>query len=744
MKDRDAAESAVLAVFPNTEAFSEFAAERENQEAVCSFLDFAYSSGIIDRPEAGALEQYIRANSRSRRDETVPGDLDMEDFLAQKDRLLEFKHSMRALTERINSLIAGYGIELPAVSNSMLSRLKKEAADTPHKRNVLRSLAFWIGHERPRLAGQFDYEALLSLCRHGRRHTEHKEGVRIGVALYSRGDVIDHEIVGWVKKTLKAYIEHAIGRFAYGRWGKVRSHGITTLYVDFPKETGAGNPAAYRQCLRSAVSLAHQIAIRWSLSAYCTQNRFMSIGIAAGDFTVLDNYLLPVLNTKLAGDPVIRLTDYARQCVLINDIRLLLCSHPSEITLFSGETLTIWWVEGFWSTLYFDFIPELLKDPVLKNDGRAQKNLTSRLWVSSESGTGEGGGDLSNAVSSFLKFPHDSLLGLEIAKTLYYRRRFWDAAEILRVVLSLDPARLNARTLRMVVLRNLAVEAPSYEISAGLFQQAEREAEFIRNNCAYESEEFYCEYAVLYLARAMVCLRYMRSCGTGIKTYRKSGCLRETIFSDLDQAELLFAMGITVSPTGIRSVYLLNTVLILQVLLHSEPGIFDSPDVPVDGSPELVGRVIRDFHWQFGHIRKDFNREEDAFQWLEQVFNNHMISHDDSIALQAYRPTTCFCAAVAWWDLFPVRTMRVARKAADLLQQAEAIAKEIAEKDVCIYSFTRTYGEMVPAGLFIDHMRTGIKMIREHAGDGFDSGRDSEVIKPHSASRSSLLMTLNY
>ena len=58
------------------------------------------------------------------------------------------------------------------------------------------------------------------------------------------------------------------------------------LYVDFPKEEEAGDPASYRQCLRSAVSLAHQIAVRWALSKYCTKNRFLSIGIAAGEYAI--------------------------------------------------------------------------------------------------------------------------------------------------------------------------------------------------------------------------------------------------------------------------------------------------------------------------------------------------------------------------------------------------------------------------------------------------------------------------
>ncbi len=139
------------------------------------------------------------------------------------------------------------------------------------------------------------------------------------------------------------------------------------LYVDFPKEEEAGAPASYRQCLRSAVSLAHQIAIRWALSKYCTKNRFLSIGIAAGEYASLDNYLLPALNAKLPGDPVIRVTDYVRQCLLINDIRVILCERSNETTLFNGEALTIWWVAALWSTLYFDFVPDLLEDRILQD-----------------------------------------------------------------------------------------------------------------------------------------------------------------------------------------------------------------------------------------------------------------------------------------------------------------------------------------------------------------------------------------
>ncbi len=48
--------------------------------------------------------------------------------------------------------------------------------------------------------------------------------------------------------------------------------------------------------------------IRWALSEYCTQNRLLSIGIAAGEFANIDKYLLPTLNAKLPGDPAIRMS----------------------------------------------------------------------------------------------------------------------------------------------------------------------------------------------------------------------------------------------------------------------------------------------------------------------------------------------------------------------------------------------------------------------------------------------------
>ncbi len=743
MKKKDKLFSALLAVFPNIETLTRFSGNSDDKKALNSFITFAFKNHLIKKEEFKNLETFIRQHARSLQDCTPPNRLDFKELLEKKEEILKLNLSGRALTDRVNALIAKYRIELPRVSNSMLTRLKKEPADTSYKQDVLRSLAFWLGHERGDLGPLWNYETLMKLCSQSKPSENYREGVRIGFALYGRGDVIDHDIVGWLKKSLKNFIEQSVGNFLYGRWGRIRSHDITTLYVDFPKEEEPGDPVSYRQCLRSAVSLAHQIAIRWALSKYCTKNRFLSIGIAAGEYSNLDNYLLPILNAKLPGDPVIRVTDFARQCLLINDIRIILCERPTEITLFNGEALTIWWVVALWSTLYFDFVPDLLEDRILQNNPTSIKNLTRLLWSPPENKSRPGETDELNSVTTFFKFPHNSLLGVEIAKTLYYRQRFWEAIEILRIVLSIDPTHLVARTLRMAIFRNLAIKSSSYAVAEGLFRQAEQEALYIQEHCAGQSEDFYCEYGVDNMAKAMLTVRHLRQ---GIKSFHglpaEVDRLRGIVFQALDKAEEFFEKGMTVSPSGIRSSYLLDSVRVLKAILKNDRDILTNPQKPVDSKPEVVRRPSREFQWQIGFLREDLSPES-QYDFLVQSITRAFEIHDDSFSLQTYRPTTYFCTAVCLWDFLPYRTGANIRTVVRLLKNALEIARSMEKIDLCIYSFTQSYGEMMPADEFIRHINKSLQMIENHIGGDLSNLDDREIIK-QDQNLSSILMTLNF
>ncbi len=735
--------SALMAVFPNPESFAHFTAISDNQEAVRSFCVFAFKNGIINFDDQEELKNFIHSHAEDNPSPSPPANYNFESFFDQKEDLLNLKLSGRALTDRINALIAEQRIKLPKVSNAMLSRLKKESADTLHKQNVLRSMAFWLGYMRSELAFKWNFDILCNLCSYGKPTVDYKEGVRIGFALSGRGDVIDHEIVGWLKKTLKTYIDQSINRFAYGRWGKVRSHDITTLFVDFPKEQTVHSPEAYRQCLRSAICLAHQICIRWALSEFHTQNRYLSIGIAVGNFLQLDNHLIAILNAKLPEDPVIRLTDYARQCVLINGIRVLPCKTPSELTLINGETLTIWWVVGFWSTLYFDFIPELMADNILRNEAFASKRLACSLWSAIPGMDKSKPRSGIDAVSAFFKFPNNSILGLEIAKTLFYQRQFWESLEILKILLSLNPTDLVARSLRMTLLSNLALDAPSYDISAGLFSKAHDEADFIRENCMFQTEDFYCEHALVYLTQAMSALRYMRQNGGKVNGKEGPEHTKGLVFSYLEKADDFFRKGEMVSPTGIRSYYLQNSVRVLKAVLAADETIFSDPRKPVDGTQKIVRDATKDFQWQIGYIKEAAPlNPSDVIK--AKIFRSDYLSHKDSIALQAYRPAFFFCIAVAWWDFFPIRTVANARIAFHLLTKALEMGRAMEKLNICIHSFTRTYGEMMSSSEFIEHILKSIRIIEEQCGGDFKHRKDTDIIEPKDSEPMSMLMTLNF
>ncbi len=742
MTKKDRAVSALLAAFPTPEIFTAFSENDENAGALKTLLDYGTKEEIIASDKADDLRDFIRSHARSLKECTPSEYISFEKLLREKDDFLKLNMSIRALTDRINMLLAKNQIDLPRVSNTMLTRLKKEPADTEYKQNVLRSLAFWLGHERADLGPQWNYETLRKLCRgsEAREQTYH-EGVRIGVALYSRGEVIDHEIVGWLKKTLKQYIEKSISHFLYGRWGKVRSHDITTLYVDFPKEDKAGDPAAYRLCLRSAISLAHQISIRWALSKYCTKNRFLAIGVAAGEFATVDNYLLPILNAKLPGDPVIRVTDHVRQCLLINDIRAILHERPYETTLFNGEALTIWWAVGFWSTLYFDFIPELIEDPILKNDPVSREALIRLLYFPQKESEKAVEYSKPNAVTTLFKFPHNALLGIEIAKTLYYRRRFREALEILRIVLSINPTDITARTLRMVLTRNLALDAPSYTIFENLLQQIEQDALCIGED-AIKSEDYYCEFAVVYMVKAMQTLRYARQGRGSFDGRHDVGQSKKIVFNALETAEMLFKQALAVSPLPIRSYYLLNTVKVLTEVLADDDNLFVDPHSLLAGKHAIVCQASRDLHWQSDYAREDQSSAL-PYDFMERLMITRGIIHDDSVSLEAYRPTTYFCHAVSIWDFLPVRTVGVAKRTLKMLHDAREIARSMAKDDIYIYSFTRTYGEMMPVEEFVRHMDQSIKMIEERTGKDLYARRDGEIISD-TVDPSPLLMTLNF
>ncbi|MEE9910413.1 MAG: hypothetical protein K4571_01715 [Deltaproteobacteria bacterium] len=746
MNQGDKAAAAILSVFPSVECFTSFYQDKNNTPTGDSFVDFAARNGIIPAPDAESLEQFIRTHTDNTFKLQLTGDITFEDLLNKKEETLNLNLSLRALCNRINTLLTTHRIGLPQVTHSMLMRLKKEPLDTDYKMNVLRSIAFWLGYERTELSRKWNFETLVKLFSESgasSKSDDHGEGVRIGFALTSRGEVIDHEIIGWLKKNIKSYIAGAIGHFLYGKWGKVKAYDITTLYIDFPKEKKGGNLLHYMDCLKSAVALAHQIAIRWPLSKYYSKNRFLSIAITAGEYGVLENHLLSLLNASLPDDPMIRISDYARHGLLINDIHVILCPKSVEARLFNGESLPIWWITSLWTTHYFDFVSELLHDETLQNSPASIEKLDRLLWpMGSEDATSGHAGD-DNAIATFFKYPHNSLLGVEIAKTLYYRKRCSEAAEILRIVLSINPKDLVARTLRMMLLRNMALDTPSHRTAAAVFRQALQEADNIREYCDFHTEDFYCEYAIIYLAQAMSTVRYMRThpeVHTDVQEFKN---LQNAVYQELDQAKQLFEKGMSVSSSGTRSSFLLKIAAVLKTMLTADAELFVNPAKPITGGADIFQQESMDVQWQIGYRRSELPvRKQDELVVKITILKGTI--YNAAIDLFSYRPTTLFCNAVALWDFLPVHTVLTAKIVRERIENAIDMARRAEEENVGIYAFNRTYSEMIPADVYIEHMQKALKVVDEEVGGDLTGREDSEIITPPGEGRPPKLFTLNF
>ena len=284
---------------------------------------------------------------------------------------------------------------------------------------------------------------------------------------------------------------------------------------------------------------------------------------------------------------MIRLSDYARHGLLINDIRVILCQKPAEVGLFNGESVPIWWITSFWTTHYFDFVSDLLHDEILHNTSASVEKLSQLLWPMEGVKSASSKISDENAIATFFKYPHNSLLGVEIAKTLYYRKRCSEAAEILRIVLSINPKDLVARTLRLMVLRDMALATPSHRTASAVYRQAKQEADNVMENCDGRTEDFYCEYAIVFMTEAMSTVRYTRTHPEVTSDTRELRKLKNDVFIALARAKHLFEKGISVSSSGTRSSYLLKSAIMMQAILKNDGELFVNPDKPITAAPEV-------------------------------------------------------------------------------------------------------------------------------------------------------------
>lgn len=700
--------NALTAVFPDVESIAGFIEDSESRENLQSFINVAAKHRLIDAPNEDAFKTFIGDNSRSPVNGKLDEDLTFEKLIDNKIDFLNIRLSNRGLTECINTLLSKSNVFLPRLNNTMFSRLKKQSADTPRKRDALRSFAFWIGHERLDLGDEWHYETLYKLCNKVESTVNYREGIRIAFSISSRGDMIGNDMIRWLKKVLKNILKDRGEVSLQGSWAKVKCHNFTTLYIDLPNTEDRLNSASYRNNIREAISIAHQISIQWTISGFASRNRFLSIGIAAGDFAEVSNHLLPILNVKLPQDPVIRMTDYARQCAMINEMKVILNHTPKEIELFNGETLNVWWVKELWSTLYWELTPDLLNENIFSGDSPYAQRLKHQLmFPNSIDPLPENDED---AISVFLKYPHYSALGYEIVRSLYCKKMYQEALEILRILLSINPKHITSRVTRMTIYKIFGVEAVTYTLSNMMFKRAEKEAQYICRNYEEIGEDFYYEHAMVKLAKLSTTIKMLRDNSSRSKMdgFLITGDMLLTL---VDEAEEILMEGLTVSLTIGRLRYLFNCVQILKIVLKE--------NILSDGNitPQLKcpNGKIKQYGLELALSTGRFRQHSSNFDL--HTFNlfvqNLIRTFQESVVLGVFEPAMLFSQAVVYWDILPFRNVGIVKETLKALNKALEVAKEFDKKGEQIFSCVRLTGQLISPEEFIAQVETIVAEI-EH------------------------------
>ncbi|KPA15058.1 hypothetical protein MHK_004727 [Candidatus Magnetomorum sp. HK-1] len=708
---------AIQSMLPDSDALKEFQQDcLKNEEIIDSLLSLAKKNEIIKTKNLDALDEFIKTNRLDFIKDTETKQLpdSFADLIDQTEYFLGVKNASLLINE-IDALVDQFNIQLKIIHRSKFSVIKKSPETTPGKRNTLRALAFWIGYNRSHLVEAYNYNKLLLLCQNQKESRKEIEVCRVLLSLFSRGDEPSVKMMDDLKSQVYSFINKKIDAQAMK---VVKSDAVSSCNVHFYKLKASISPASYSQYINNAIQLAYQIAIQWFLSPHGSKQVFLSIGIAAGEEKYFNPHLKAIVEKKLPDDPVIRLTEYTRQCILMNEIRVITSDQPVTVEISNGEIINIWWISGLWNTIYWDFVPDLLDNSLLQS----HKKLINLLWspeieeteteTETESETeseSESDKKEQNTIQLIFKHPHNTLLGLEIAKTLYYRQKFFEANEIIRIILSRDPKNLIARSLRMDIYCNQGIISNTYSKSYMYFRRAEEESSYIDEYCSIKDEDYYCECGLVKLAHALTIFRLLRH-NNGVYENLDEKLSKINVFTLLKESEFYFEKGLTCSPSGTRSIYLLLCTRSFRRLISKNGIYFENPDVMLTDPYDIFKETGKELFHLAGWIRDDLSPDQ-KFSFFHQMADKAIQLHRHSNFLRSFIPNTLFCYAVFIWDFCPAITPEIAIKIIKWLYESRKASEELWAQDLSIFSITRFNGEIMKADIFTQHINKIINQI---------------------------------
>lgn len=692
MTPTDRATAALLSVFPDIDALDSFVEDSKRPERLDTFVRFAHQHKVIDRPTESALRRFVAENRLPLDLCTPPPALSFEELIDNKTAWLEVDGSTRKMTDTINSFFQDQHLELTRISNSIISRLKQEPVNTPHKRDTLRAIAFWVGYERTHLAPAWNYYVLIRLCPNPERILSEKEGLSLRIHVLGTGR---EKVVDWLRDELRKSIQY-LGLHHVNL--KLMSASATTAFLNLPKVEGpAGEPTLFATAARDSMALVHQVMIRFYLSGFYGTNALV-VAVSAGEFQqnnadgeTLVDALLPEGNT-------VRFSHFAHLCVKIAGIKVVFDPEPTEARLPNGQITMVWRLKSFWNFSFYDFIPQLLDPAIIPESVTAPSfpEFRKALYFPHQR-------TAHKILTTLKRFPQNALLMLEVAKTLACRMMFHEANHVLTAILSSNPSHLVARTLRMQLLMNQSLVQNRFTVFNQLAERAIAEGQSLQRNHTVEESEFFCELGLVYLNTALRHLVFARNDGAGMPRSES----QRIIIDLLGQAENRFQEGAINSPSGYdsRSTFWQFYATAFRRLIAGDATLLES-NAPLTDAANVFPDVGENYLIQLGWL--DGVSVDETF--FENRFLDAIQRYESTVMLRSFKPSIYFSFAAILFDFIPVLNVRSVKQALMWLEQAKAeTVKLMRDYDqVGVYGVANFFAQIVRADAFLNHIEAAL------------------------------------
>lgn len=721
IKDENAIKTAISRAFPTTKDFIRFRDHDKTVsiKAIPKLISFTAGLGLLSAANEAAFIQYIAAITALPVQTHVPIAISFEKVIKE----IKGDRSVNQLIKELNHLSQLFG--MPTFNAPMFSRLKKDfKPDTAKKRSLLRILAFWIGLVQPEYI--WDYASLLKIptMEAAALPDNASEGARIDFSFQTRGEIINVEMIEWLKTIIPECIRelrlyHLIGR-------ELQFYSATSVSLEIPKKSGpCSEPHLFGQAVRDCLALAHQVVLRWTLQSVRNDESTISVAMAAGEFHKLSFPLQTILSTNFRDGATIRMTEFTKICIHSTDVKVVLAADPTQIRLPNGNYLPVWSVRYFWPG-YYDLAPDLLNNDVFPNTLTECARFQEHLFHSESLADNK---SIPSALAALRRFPEKDLLGVEIAKICLSKRMFHEANAILAIVLAADPLHVIARQLRMIVFMNLAIGQEDRARFDAFFDRAADESVVILEQ-NIRDEEIFVEIGLLYFGRAAYTLAGIRKqpryqnispvAAADLKPVIER--LLQPVITDFQTALSFMRKGLTYSPTGNRSIFWIAHLRALMRILKKADASLVSNAYPIRDSDDSYPDVCLNLFFSMGWLNADYftsNDEARKAECLMALFQSTVQSIDtyyDSMHFRACRPNIAYAIASVLWDLSPMLTIGIAKEALGWLTKARDTAEILIHQGVGVYGIKSYYMQIQTPEHFIQCVDRAITAIQTIIG----------------------------